>query len=167
VGGMSGAENLLFMVFILYLALMALAFLLRVFGLRIVANPIMRMADWAILLPFTLLRGLLRTALGRRRRQPLAQPNQPASFAAYSHGPATESGWYLVHRRRRDILQLAGPYREPCQDKPPAYMLAVQCPHQLERPAPAWYWISAPDCPGAPLFLTPVMSNAERRATSS
>jgi hypothetical protein len=165
---MSGAENLLFVVFLLYLALMALAFLLRIFGLRIVANPIVRMADWAILLPFTLLRGLLRAALGHhyRRKRPLAQPDQPTSFAAYSRGPATESGWYLVHRQRRDILQLAGPYREPYQDKPPTYMLAVQCPYKLERPASTWYWISAPDCPGAPLLLTPVMSNAERRAAS-
>ena len=166
---MSRAENLLYLVLFLYLTVIACAFLLRVLRLRIVADQMVRAVNWIILLPFTILRSLLRASPWHRHRrgQPLTNLNQPTSFAAYSPGPATESGWYLVHRQRRDILELAGPYREPYQNKPPTYMLSVRCPYEFVKLASTWYWISAPDRPGAPLFLTPVMSNAERRAAYS
>ena len=166
---MSGAENLLYLVLFLYLTVIVCAFLLRVLRLRTMADQMVRAVNRIILLPFTIFWNLLRAAHWHRhrRKRPLTSLNQPTSFAAYSPGPATESGWYLVHRHRRDILELAGPYREPYQNKPPTCMLAVRCPYEFEKLASTWYWISAPDRPGAPFFLTPVMSNAERRAAYS
>ena len=156
---MSGAENLLFAIILVYFAVMIVPLTLKLIGFGFIADPLIRLINGIALSPLWLARNLIRAIWRVNHHSPLGAP---ASFAAHSPSSTTESGWYLLHRQRRRALHLAGPYRQPVRDRPAICLLTVRYPRRLDAAASDWYWVTAPEQPGGPLILTPLVSTVER-----
>jgi hypothetical protein len=141
---------------IMYVALLVFPVILKIFGLDIFADPLIKLIT-RVMFPFWLLRWLVQ-AMGDNRPGPQARPDEPPpGLTDYPAEAKIDPGWYWVESGPGQPLRITGPYNRAGNviTKASDQLIILQVYHREGADPPTgWYW-ATPARGHGPLALQP------------